>query len=194
MILVIAWINSQGQQNTLNLSVANMNKSNLLYFLYGLGSVRRMIASQNGSINIPTYCWWLKFCTTWDVWDPINNGKKLPTSTGERRISAINGMTVWPWICWWCDLLFWPEIQHTPGTYPRFPTNSLWRNSFHLGVWGCLGYATFGVCWNILRQFDSGNFSIHPIRIDVMVQRHVTLWGWIFSLRWTRNYPLYIRS
>ncbi len=20
------------------------------------------------------YCWWLKFCTTWDVWNPINNG------------------------------------------------------------------------------------------------------------------------
>ena len=22
----------------------------------------------------PTYCWWLKSCTTWDVWNPINNG------------------------------------------------------------------------------------------------------------------------
>ena len=22
-----------------------------------------------------TYCWWLKSCTTWDVWNPINNGK-----------------------------------------------------------------------------------------------------------------------
>ncbi len=21
-----------------------------------------------------TYCWWLKSCTTWDVWNPINNG------------------------------------------------------------------------------------------------------------------------
>ncbi len=20
------------------------------------------------------YCWWLKSCTTWDVWNPINNG------------------------------------------------------------------------------------------------------------------------
>ena len=25
--------------------------------------------------NFPTsYCWWLKSCTTWDVWNPINNG------------------------------------------------------------------------------------------------------------------------
>ena len=28
-----------------------------------------------------TYCWWLKSCTTWDVWNPINNGM-LYISTG----------------------------------------------------------------------------------------------------------------
>ena len=44
-----------------------------------------------------------------------------------------------------------PRIcQHTPGTYPRPRTNSLWRNSFHLGVWGGVGYAP-GVCWGSLR-------------------------------------------
>ena len=43
-------------------------------------------------------------------------------------------------------------FQHTPGTYPKPPTNSLWRNSFHLGLWGCLGYAP-GVCWGSLRYF-----------------------------------------
>ena len=39
-----------------------------------------------------------------------------------------------------------PRIfQHTPGTYP-LPTTSLCmiRNFFHLGVWGCLGYAKQG--------------------------------------------------
>ena len=41
-------------------------------------------------------------------------------------------------------------FQQTPGAYPKPPTNSLWRNSFHLGVWGCLGYAP-GVCWVSLR-------------------------------------------
>ena len=30
-------------------------------------------------------------------------------------------------------------FQHTPGTYPTPWTKTLWRNSFHLGVWGCLG-------------------------------------------------------
>ena len=29
------------------------------------------------------YCWWLKSCTTWDVWNPINNGKDyLSTGAG----------------------------------------------------------------------------------------------------------------
>ena len=41
-----------------------------------------------GDLEIPlrfgfstSYCWWLKFCTTWDVWNPINNGI-LYISTG----------------------------------------------------------------------------------------------------------------
>ena len=46
------------------------------------------------------------------------------------------------------------NFQHTPGTYPRPRTNSLWRNSFHLGVWGGLGYAP-GVCWGSLRYLQS---------------------------------------
>ncbi len=29
--------------------------------------------SENGSME-PKYCWWLKSCTTSDVWNPINNG------------------------------------------------------------------------------------------------------------------------
>ena len=24
--------------------------------------------------NRKYYCWWLKSCTTWDVWNPVNNG------------------------------------------------------------------------------------------------------------------------
>ena len=40
-------------------------------------------------------------------------------------------------------------FQHTPGTYPRPSANTLWRNSFRLGVWGGLGYAP-GVCWGSL--------------------------------------------
>ena len=39
----------------------------------------------------PTYCWWLKSCTTWDVWNPIHNGIFI-IATGAR-ISSINSIT-----------------------------------------------------------------------------------------------------
>ena len=33
--------------------------------------------------NIMTYCWWLKSCTTWDVWNPLNCGiNYLSTGAG----------------------------------------------------------------------------------------------------------------
>ena len=35
----------------------------------GVKKRRRKGRSARGS-----YCWWLKSCTTWDVWNPINNG------------------------------------------------------------------------------------------------------------------------
>ena len=41
-----------------------------------------------------TYCWWLKSCTTWDVWNPKNNGKNyLSTGAGFRpsTVAPANG-------------------------------------------------------------------------------------------------------
>ena len=51
---------------------------------------------------------------------------------------------------WVIDLAYLRIFQHTPGTYPRPPTNGLWRNSFHLGIYRFLGYAP-RVCWGFLR-------------------------------------------
>ncbi len=39
------------------------------------------------------YCWWLKSCTTWDVWNPINNGINYQPQL-VNRISAINSITI----------------------------------------------------------------------------------------------------
>ena len=41
------------------------------------------------------YCWWLKSCTTWDVWNPINNGIYY-LSTG----AGFQPSTVWPFWGW----------------------------------------------------------------------------------------------
>ena len=51
--------------------------------------------------------------------------------------------------------LFLRIFQHTPGTYQNDPEHQqfMFRNSFHLGVWGGLGYAP-GVCWGFLRLLD----------------------------------------
>ena len=73
---------------------------------------------------------------------------KCPVVDASREIWPIRSIDV----SLWCDetplqqptpqTTYTPRIfQHTPGTYPRPRTNSLWRNSFHLGVWGGLGYA-----------------------------------------------------
>ena len=35
------------------------------------------------------YCWWLKSCTGWDVWNPINNGIST-TNLNWCRFSSIN--------------------------------------------------------------------------------------------------------
>ena len=44
-----------------------------------------------GKNNIhESYCWWLKSCTTWDVWNPINNGINY-LSTG----AGFQPSTVW---------------------------------------------------------------------------------------------------
>ena len=37
------------------------------------------------------YCWWLKSCTTWDVWNTINSGINYQPQL-VSRISAINSM------------------------------------------------------------------------------------------------------
>ena len=34
-----------------------------------------------GLFSLRSYCWWLKSCTTWDVWNPIKNGKRHGTTT-----------------------------------------------------------------------------------------------------------------
>ena len=43
-----------------------------------LGTLQQKNATINlgkSHINMLRNCWWLKSCTTWDVWNPINNGK-----------------------------------------------------------------------------------------------------------------------
>ena len=57
-----------------------------------------------------------------------------------------------PWVYWAICLGCSKNFPTYPWNIPkRPPTNGLWRNSFHLGVKGFLGYAP-RVCWGFLRD------------------------------------------
>ncbi len=65
-------------------------------------------------------------------------------SWGRKSCATPRHMKKWLWFFAWPkpSLIIWAKIlrtfQQTPGAYPRPPTKSLWKNSFHLGVfWGC---------------------------------------------------------
>ena len=52
------------------------------------------------SYQTHTYCWWLKSCTTWDVWNPINDGiHYLSTGAGfQSTASYISYGQRWPFV------------------------------------------------------------------------------------------------
>lgn len=79
----------------------------------------------------------------------INNSTQ-PTA------QPLNFWTFWGLHVYVGKVKFKRIFQHTPGTHPRPLTNSLWRNSFHLGFCGCLGYAT-GVWWGPHRKKNMAN-------------------------------------
>ena len=71
--------------------------------------------------------------------------------------------------------------QHTPGTYPRPPTNGLWRNSFHFGIWGFLGYAP-RVCWGFLRMSDQKSvIPWFPLSFRILLSSSYHCLAWMFS-------------
>ena len=59
------------------------------------------------------YCWWKKFCTTWDVWNLVNNGRNY-LSTGAGFLPATISLN---------QLIFQPR-------HPNCPTKEK-----HLGCW-----------------------------------------------------------
>lgn len=93
------WTNSQGEQNTLNLSVANMEE---ILFVYGLATVRRMIASQNGSIMIYLPLLWSWTCS-WNPNDPYSLEDFFPikmVKEGQppQKWRLRRGSNGWTWL------------------------------------------------------------------------------------------------
>ena len=52
-----------------------------------------------------SYCWWLKSCTTWDVWNPVNNGIfTISTGAGFQPSTVILSICSKSWLAGWEDL------------------------------------------------------------------------------------------
>ena len=58
------------------------------------------------------YCWWTKSCTTWDVWNPINNGIFI-ISTGAGFLPSTVESTV-------CISGFFVSVPHMQRKFPEF--------------------------------------------------------------------------
>ena len=79
-------------------------------------------------------------------------------------------------------------FQHTPRTYPRPRTNSLWRNSFSLGGWWGLGYAP-GVCWGSLRDWQTSTrcwFQVFMM-FNPTWGEWFPFWRAYFSIKWVET-------
>ena len=96
--------------------------------------------------------WDFPFHKSWDMWKFQCNILKRCEVRGFKVLSGSRIMQG-------SKRLF----QHTPGTYPTPWTKTLWRNSFHLGIWGCLGY-TPGVCFGILLRRVLGTQHFRRIK------------------------------
>ncbi len=95
------------------------------------------------------YCWWKKSCTTWDVWNPVNNGI-FSISTGAGFLPS----TVWwplikPTELESCTFELWPprlEDQYRPDSIK--PIWCIYRNCRTIGMmtsqgpWRCAIYSS----------------------------------------------------
>ena len=82
----------------------------------------------------------------------------------------------------------WAILRHIPhGTYPRPPTNSLWRNSFHSGVWGMRG-----VCSRGMLGFSPGaRMTVHFKNTQVSSRKTFTCYC-VCVFFWGGSYPFQI--
>ncbi len=86
-----SWIES-GKQYIISVYLINLIRSWLVITLLDAGTFDGQnlyvlnwlyMCFNNWKPSWVNYCWWLKSCTTWDVWNPMNNGKNyLSTGAG----------------------------------------------------------------------------------------------------------------
>ena len=91
------------------------------------------------SFEMIWYCWWLKSCTTWDVWNPINNGdiyhinwcriSSINSSKSIPRVSQLN------WKMCPTDHRVGASRPDTLGLHQRIDRHLGWRWMSMLHIW-----------------------------------------------------------
>ena len=74
-----------------------------------------IVSYWNGWIH--QYCWWKKSCTTWDVWNPINNGINYLSAGAGFQPSTVVPTNRPPF--WYQDLGLWTSQRFPLRTRPR---------------------------------------------------------------------------
>ncbi len=89
------------------------------------------------TFGIVSYCWWLKSCTTWDVWNPINNGKSyLSTGAGFQPSTVLRIFLVQLSQCFFKKALVTQEPWRDPWWNSRFLTRKSISNALNNGLFG----------------------------------------------------------
>ena len=84
------------------------------------------------------------------------------------------------------DVFHSKNFPTDPWSIPQTPNQQFMvRNSFHLGVWGCLGYAP-GVCWGSLRFTQTKN-TLPETKIAC---EYIWIWGFPIGKSYS-NHPFF---
>ncbi len=83
--------------------------------------------SFSGLIWGRSYCWWLKSCTTWDVWNPINNGINYLSTGAGFQPSTVDDL--FPCQRFPCQRFPWPCFMFlfSPSCIWLMPTGTVYN-------------------------------------------------------------------
>ena len=97
------------------------------------------------------YCWWLKSCTTWDVWNPINNGKDYLSTGAGFQPSTVLLVSFRECNCL---LFFFESCLPWDGFSVKAPDRACNDKELEVVDWGGLRgpVKAFGSCENLLLQ------------------------------------------
>ena len=112
------------------------------------------------------YCWWLKSCTTWDVWNPTNNGKNyLSTGAGFQPSTVSHPPYSTLFFSYKCLTCCWNlDSQHNRSVFLHLkPRPDFQPKTSVTGLASCRGcfFGRKGNTWSWRNERKSSGSVIH---------------------------------